>query len=166
MEKILGTLRKKLPDVRFAEGETFCWSPAQELVTYCQSSDDSQGKLSLLHEAAHALLGHAVYRNDLELLLMEVAAWEKACELAGEFDIAFDAECIQDRLDTYRDWLHERSTCPRCSTASLQVSTNEYRCHNCFASWHVSTSRFCRAYRLSARPNKKSPQIKSQATFR
>jgi hypothetical protein len=133
------------------------------VVTY-RLGDDEQQRWALLHEAAHVLLGHTNYRLDVDLLLLEVAAWGKAKELAGELGVSIDENHIQDSLDTYRDWLHQRSACPRCSTVSLQVSSREYRCHNCLASWHVSTSRFCRPYRLGTKPSKKSPEV-SRATF-
>jgi hypothetical protein len=111
------------------------------------------------------MLGHQTYRSDFELLLLEVAAWDKAKQLAASQGITMDEEHIQDCLDTYRDWLHERSTCPRCGTVSLQASPSEYNCHNCSASWQVSKSRFCRPYRLSGNQNKKSPDVVTQATF-
>lgn len=146
MEKILKALKRDLPSVNFTAGNTFRWSPADTTVTY-KDTNDAKAHLSLLHEASHALLGHQNYSDDLDLLMMEVEAWERARRLAAEFGITADQEYIQDRLDTYRDWLHQRSTCPRCSTVSLQVSSTDYQCHNCSAMWQVSTSRFCRPYR-------------------
>ncbi len=161
---LLSKLQKRLTDVQFAPGEAFSWSPATSTVNY-RLSDTPRDSWALLHEAAHALLGHTGYVLDLDLVLMEVAAWEHARQLAEELGLNIDDDHIQDSLDTYRDWLHQRSTCPRCSTVSLQHSPHEYRCHNCNASWHVSASRFCRPYRLSIKPNKRSPGIVSQATF-
>ncbi len=165
MEDLLARLRKQLPGVRFEPGEAFSWSPAHATVTYRAARADGENEAwSLLHEAAHALLGHAGYKHDVELLLLEAAAWEKAREVAKEFDLTIDEDHVQDALDTYRDWLHQRSTCPRCASASLQISPRDYRCHNCLATWHVSASRFCRPYRLSVAATKKSPEV-SRATF-
>jgi hypothetical protein len=166
MEKLLVKLRKTLPGISFEPGEAFFWSPEHSRVTYKRdSAEKPQHAWALLHEASHALLDHKNYQRDIELLLLEVAAWQKAKELAIQFEIEISEDHIQDCLDTYRDWLHQRATCPRCSTVSLQVSAREYSCHNCFASWSVSASRFCRPYRLSSQTNKKSPKALPQATF-
>lgn len=167
MQTLLVLLKEKLPGVSFEPGDTFFWSPEHSSITYkCDSEPSCQSDWSLLHEASHALLEHQRYNNDVELLLMEVAAWKKAKELAKSFSVEISEDHIQDCLDTYRDWLHQRATCPRCSTVSLQVSTKKYRCHNCFATWSVSKARFCRPYRLSnASSNKKSPETVPLATF-
>lgn len=166
MKKLLAEISSSLPDVTFKEGKVFCWSPSDNSVTYCIGKD--KAPLSLLHEASHAFLGHKSYSTDFELLLMEVEAWEKAKELAENYNVSVDEDYIQDRIDTYRDWLHQRSTCPRCQNVSLQSNSYTYTCHNCNASWKVSSSRFCRPYRLSKfAPNKKPPEgNKPQATFR
>lgn len=103
---------------------------------------------ALLHETGHALLAHKSYKTDIELLKMEIAAWEKAHELGIQFAIKIDENHVQDCLDTYRDWLHARALCPSCGTRCLQHSSgHEYRCHNCHTSWKVTPSRFCRPYR-------------------
>ncbi|MGH9856221.1 MAG: hypothetical protein ACRD4B_00105 [Acidobacteriota bacterium] len=166
MEKILANLRKTLPKVSFEPGDAFFWSPEYSKVSYKLASEDKpEHGWALLHEASHALLGHKNYQHDIELLLLEVEAWQQAKKLAGQFGLEISEDHIQDCLDTYRDWLHQRATCPRCSNVSIQVSSREYRCHNCTATWSVSASRFCRPYRLSNATNKKSPKTVSQATF-
>jgi len=105
---------------------------------------------SLLHETGHALLGHTTYKADFELLQLEVAAWEKAKEIAKVLEITINNDHIEDCLDTYRDWLHKRSVCPNCTTQCLQQDDlSHYRCYNCHTKWKVSTNRFCRAYRSS-----------------
>ncbi len=167
MQALLGKLREMLPHVIFEPGEAFFWSPEHSRITYkAFSTEKPQHTWALLHEASHALLGHKSYQKDLDLLLLEVEAWKKAKELAKRFGIVISEDHIQDCLDTYRDWLHQRATCPRCSTVSLQVSTREYRCHNCLAGWSVSASRFCRPYRMSSTSNRKSPEAIPQTTFR
>lgn len=164
MQSLLTELQKLLPETNFEAGETFFWSPVNNSVTYKSESTTQNHQWALLHEAAHALLGHSQYKYDVELLLLEVEAWHKAKELGQKLNLSIDEEHVQDCLDTYRDWLHQRSTCPRCSTVSLQVSPQEYRCHNCFATWGVSNSRFCRPYR-SSKQHKKSPEAVLQTTF-
>lgn len=166
MEKLLQQLRTLLPDASFEPGKAFSWSPEHSTVTYkLDTREKPEHVWALLHEASHAILKHNNYQKDLELLMMEVQAWQKAKELASNYGLQISEDHIQDCLDTYRDWLHQRATCPRCSTVSLQDSARGYRCHNCSATWSVSASRFCRPYRLSSSQIKKSPEKLSQATF-
>lgn len=166
MKKLLKDLATLTPDVSYQAGQAFCWSPRQQQITYRGTDQPTElDEWALLHEAGHALLGHKTYNSDLELLLLEVAAWEKAVETAANFSIVIDPDHIQDCLDTYRDWLHQRSSCPVCTATCLQISPTTYRCHNCTTEWRVSTSRFCRAYRRrkSTGQEKRSPA--RQATF-
>jgi hypothetical protein len=123
---------------------------------------DQQAQWALLHETGHALLEHQSYKGDFELLRLEVAAWERAREVAATIshdfspdstpdagmDVTIDEDHIQDCLDTYRDWLYKRSICPTCTTKCLQQDDFvHYRCFNCHTTWRVSSNRFCRAYR-------------------
>jgi len=166
MQQLLAELQNRLPRVLFEAGDAFYWSPQHSKVVYNQSlPQDSQPSWSLLHEAAHAMLDHQSYAYDLELVLLEVEAWNKAKQLGEELGITIQDDHVQDCLDTYRDWLHQRSTCPRCGTVSLQMASSQYQCHNCLAEWSVSASRFCRPYRLSGKQIKKSPKAIPQATF-
>lgn len=165
---LLSELCNVLPDISFVQGDSFYWSPAEQKITYQSGDMNKEWSWALMHEAGHASLGHNTYGTDIELLLLECAAWEEAKRLAKEFEIIIDEEHVQDCLDTYRDWLHRRSTCPKCGVVSLQEGPKSYRCINCAATWQVSASRFCRPYRLTkVTSNKKSPALaKTQATFR
>lgn len=167
MEKLINELSGLIPDITCIPGEAFCWSPRNQTITYRRTNHPTElDEWALLHEAGHAQLGHKTYNSDLELLLLEVAAWEKAVETASGLGVVIDAEHIQDCLDTYRDWLHQRSSCPVCLNTCLQVSSTTYRCHNCTTEWQVSTSRFCRAYRRRNNYSKtKRSSSKSQTTF-
>lgn len=165
MDKTLAELQQLLPAITFLNGDTFCWSPATQQITYRGKSHTQADIWALLHEAGHAALGHARYDSDFDLLLMEVAAWNKATELAQHLDITIESDHIQDCLDTYRDWLHQRSTCPTCGNTSFQVSVRLYRCHNCAAEWTVSSSRFCRAYRKRKLNGKEKRLPTTSTTF-
>jgi len=164
MDKLLGQLTKRLPDVSFEAGDAFFWSPRISKITY-KLDDSAASQWALLHEAAHAVLGHKSYKLDIDLLLLEVSAWQTAESLAQELSLSIDPDHIQDCLDTYRDWLHQRSSCPRCGTVSLQASPREYICYNCNAHWAVTASRFCRPYRLSGNQTKSRLGAIPQATF-
>lgn len=154
MEETLNSLKPLLNEVNFITDDSFFWSPDRNEVHYNPTNTD-EGVWSLLHEAAHAKLGHTQYKSDFELLKLEVAAWEEAKDLARHVNIEINEDHIQDCLDTYRDWLHQRSTCPSCSNVCFQNSPKEYRCHNCYTIWYVSNSRFCRPYRLRNYSNSK-----------
>lgn len=154
-----------ISDVEFKQGESFYWSPEQKVITYNEDNlKHANGQWALFHEAAHAKLGHISYSSDLGLLKLEVEAWDEAKILATKFKIKIDENHIQDCLDTYRDWLHQRSTCPTCEIVCLQATPTHYKCHNCFTTWSVTASRFCRAYRLLNKNQEKRLQSKI-ATF-
>lgn len=149
MEKLLKTLQQDFPQVQFAPGETFSWSSRKQTVHFpAEVSDPLTAVWSLLHEMGHALLDHHTYQSDFDLVKLEAAAWDKAAELGKKYGQLIDGEHIQDCLDTYRDWLHQRSRCPKCSNISLQRDMNTYCCYNCNAEWRVSRSKLCRPYRL------------------
>lgn len=149
LEEILKRLTTDYPELRFVEGARFAWHPGKRHISYQRTTLDTQHAIfSLLHEVGHAILDHRHYVHDIELLQLEVAAWDKARELASQYMIKLDEDHIQDCLDTYRDWLHLRATCPSCHARSLQASPRYYRCHNCGTEWQVSRSRLCRPYRL------------------
>ncbi len=148
MDTILDQLSARHPGLSFTPGKQFSWSPETREIFYKTAASDDQAVWSLLHETGHALLDHKTYHADFELLLLEVAAWEKARELATELSVEIDEDHIQDCLDTYRDWLYARSVCPNCSTKSIQQNDcAHYRCFNCRTTWRVTASRFCRSYR-------------------
>lgn len=150
MKDLLSRLQSDFPELKFEAGETFFWSPRNKTVSYSAGSTQPEvAKWSLLHEVSHGILGHQNYKSDYELMQLEVAAWLQAKVLAKKYGVAINPEHIQDCLDTYRDWLHLRATCPACNTVSTQKSPNTYECFNCGKVWHVSNSRFCRPYRMA-----------------
>lgn len=165
MDAAADQIRELLIDATIVAGDSLCWSPKSKTITYRQNDDSEDNLWGLLHEAGHAKLEHTSYKSDMELLQLEVAAWEVASELADRIGLLIDPEHVQDCLDTYRDWLHQRSTCPRCGIVSFQESINKYRCFNCHKTWMVSASRFCRPYRLSSYNKKNRSGTVSQAVF-
>jgi hypothetical protein len=148
MQKFISKLQAEFPQLRFTAAKQFYWSPESSEIFYNARARGQQATWSLLHETGHALLGHASYKADFELVRLEVAAWERAQQLAEHLDLIIDENHIQDCLDTYRDWLYKRSICPTCTTKCLQQGDFvHYRCFNCHTTWRVTASRFCRAYR-------------------
>jgi hypothetical protein len=152
MQAFIDRLAADFPELHFTAGQAHYWCPATGEVFYKLCTPVSRkDRWSLLHEVSHGLLGHTAYKSDLELLHLEVSAWDKACELAQKYHLTISADYIQDCLDTYRDWLYRRCVCPHCGTQNLQSDTgNSYQCYNCHTQWHVSASRFSRSYRRSS----------------
>ena len=148
MDDLLHSLRKDFPSLKFKSGQEFCWSYQKQTISYiAQNSNKQSASWALLHELSHALLGHQKYESDLELVTLESEAWAKAKKLATRYGISIDTDHIEDCMDSYRDWLHQRSSCPQCGTHSLQHESESYFCYNCNQTWRVTSSRFCRPYR-------------------
>jgi hypothetical protein len=146
---LLERIASDYPDLEFIESAHFGWHAGRKHVSFRRTGKNpDQNMWALLHELGHAILGHTDYEYDIELLKLEAAAWEKARALASYYDLVIDENYIQDCLDTYRDWLHLRATCPACFARSLQASERLYRCFNCQTEWRVTRSRLCRPYRL------------------
>lgn len=149
LESLLKHIAADYPDLEFIESAHFSWHAGRKHVSFKKVGATAKHNMwALLHELGHALLGHAGYKHDIELLQLEVAAWEKGRELAEYYGLRIDEDYVQDCLDTYRDWLHLRATCPTCFARSLQTTEKRYRCFNCQTEWQVSRSRLCRPYRL------------------
>jgi hypothetical protein len=141
--ELIETLTKDYPKFIFRSGKQERWSPKSKTITY----NPEGSSYGVLHELAHAILSHSTYQSDFELLKMEAEAWVLAAKLGLTYKIKINEDHIQDCLDTYRDWLHKRSTCPTCGAHALQESPINYFCFNCRTSWSVSSERFARSYR-------------------
>ena len=167
MDQLLKRLQKDYANISFEISDNFCWSPSRRIIYYTDNSSVGENSSwALLHELAHAILDHNNYSSDIELLLKEVEAWEEAKKLAQRYGLNIDEDHIQDCLDTYRDWLHRRSKCPKCKINTTQDNHEQYKCFNCQTTWRVSSSRFCRPYRLTKRTQtKKSAGAKLKTTF-
>lgn len=148
-DQILARIRIDYPQTAFVEGPRFTWDPRARQILYQKKPDNNAHAIfSILHELGHAILQHKDYINDINLLQLETEAWSEARLMAEHYDIELDEHHIEDCLDSYRDWLHLRATCPNCFTRALQASRDRYDCFNCQSSWKVTSSRLCRSYRL------------------
>jgi hypothetical protein len=136
---LLNQLRADHPGITFAPAEDFKWSMANQTISFVLRDGE---ELFLLHELAHALLGHGDFQFDIELLARERAAWTLTeQDLAPRYEIEFSPTLADDALETYRQWLYERSVCPRCSQTGLQTKTSTYECINCRCSWRPNDAR-------------------------
>lgn len=127
------------PQFTFVAGKGFMWSPHTKSIIYdARRKDFNNGKIALLHEIGHALLGHRLYKYDMELMRMEMDAWDMARTLAQRYGVPIDEEHIAHTIATYDAWLTKRATCPDCQNFSLQKGRDEYGCFACGSVWQVN----------------------------
>jgi len=137
------------PHITFAQGTDFRWAPTEQTIYHpkIQTTDHLR---QLLHEVGHALLGHATYPSDVELLNMEREAWRHAAQtLAPRYGVTLDmeSEIVRESLDSYSYWLSARSTCPHCQAIGTAQGDNSYRCLVCQQVWRVNDARTCQLRR-------------------
>lgn len=137
-------LQTDYPAYKFMPAAEFSWQPASSTIEFSITEYD---EALLLHELAHALLQHTNYQRDVELLRIESAAWTKALELATHYSLRIEQERIDSHLNTYRDWLHARSTCPNCQSSGVQITSDNYQCPACSSTWQVNEARHCQLRR-------------------
>lgn len=140
MKQATHELLTAFPEQTFAAGNDFVYDSADDIVYYDSDNLHSDtGRLSLLHEIAHARLAHFHYTSDLELFIMETKAWALTRQLADQYAVAIDDDYIDDCLQSYANWLEQRATCPLCDNFSLQQGHSTYRCFRCGTRWRVYT---------------------------
>jgi len=140
IRSLLPKLAAAYPAISFTPGTRFAWSPDTHTVYYDEAANNPE---LLLHELAHGILGHHDYSKDVELVAMESQAWDKALELSATFAVVIGNDMVQDSLDTYREWLHARSTCPNCEATGYQSGKDTYSCIACTHTWRVNEARIC-----------------------
>lgn len=148
MQKISSVLKKlenspPLFAIHFEASDHYAWNKQKNTITYNKGAEGDDAVASLLHEAGHALLEHSDYPDDVSLLAIERAAWDEAKVLAASISITIDDELVESALDTYRDWLHARSTCPNCQATGIQIADRRYQCIACHHEWRVNEARTC-----------------------
>lgn len=142
MTSLFKRLQKDYPDFTFEKSAEFWWSASDNTIHIDTAASDSQA--FTLHELSHALLNHRGYTYDVDLIKLERDAWHYAVtELMDRYGVEIDDQLVQDNLDTYREWLHARSTCPDCEATGLQTKDTHYRCLGCGAQWRTNEARMC-----------------------
>lgn len=124
----LDSLKKTYPEFTFHPGRKFLFRP-QKSIYYLEA--DENFRLLLLHELAHALLGHFSYQKSLERLQIERDAWEKTRQLCKIHNVTFDEDVAEAELNTYRDWVHQKTLCKTCGLTCLEVSSESLYCPFC-----------------------------------
>lgn len=122
----LAKIKSNYPSLRFVSGKRFAFRPPKTIVV----EPDGEALL-LLHEVGHALIGKYDFKTEVDRLKIEVLAWEKAKELCGQYGVFIDEELIESELDTYRDFLHQKSRCPDCGLTRFQTPDGIWHCPRC-----------------------------------
>lgn len=147
-QSIIKKLKTDFPQFTFQPATQFLWSSVSNTIYF--DSELKHSEAFTLHELSHALLGHKGYERDIELLKLERDAWEYAgSTLAPSYSLSINDDIIQENLDTYRIWLHARSTCPGCEAIGLQAKDHLYHCVACNESWWVNEARLCNLRRYT-----------------
>jgi len=125
---LLETLKNRYPDYKFCSSKRFSFRPPRTILF---NPDDPNFNSLLLHELGHATLNHHDFKTDITRLKMERAAWDQAIKIATELDITIDDALIEEELDSYRNWLHQRSKCKKCGLTCYQTPDGVYHCPHC-----------------------------------
>ena len=137
--ELLDRLQKDYPELTFLPGRRFLYHPpatiyyipySRDLQNYYQRPD-----LLLLHELGHKIIKHNDYQSDVELLRIESEAWAAAAKLCQKYHINYDEDFAEERIDSYRDWLHYNSSCPNCGLNGYQDKLGQYHCPLCGHKW-------------------------------
>ena len=124
---------------RFLPSGYFSYDSHEEIIHYDATRlHTPEGQISLLHEISHCELGHFHYQTDVELLTMEIAAWNYTRELARKYHVKLNEHYIADCIESYNIWMQKRGTCPSCKVFCLGENDTQFSCYNCAARWRVS----------------------------
>ncbi len=135
-----GDITAAYPQFSFEAADEFCYDAAADVIYFDATTLETEsGRLSLLHEIAHAELSHFDFQTDFELFAMETRAWARTRDLATSYGITCTDAFITGCLTSYADWVTERATCPACENFSLQQDSSTYRCFRCQTRWHIET---------------------------
>lgn len=129
MDKVLlDRLVRDFPEIQFRNGKKFLFRPPKTIVLGAEEPYDS---LLLMHELGHALSRHKTFDVLATRLKMEREAWEKARELCKIYGIEYNEDIVERELDTYREWLDQKSRCPKCGLTRFQTPDGEFHCPRC-----------------------------------
>lgn len=131
----IALLAREYPQFTFKPSKRFTFRPPKTILL---GAPQPFYPLLALHELGHALCQHSNYHTHIERLKIESEAWQMAKNLYDShpewgktFDFAFDQSFVEDQLDTYRNWLHQKSTCPHCHLSRYQTPDGQYHCPHC-----------------------------------
>lgn len=124
----LARVKRDYPKLRFREGKRFSYHfPGVITVGPAEDGDE----LLLLHEVGHALHEHKEFTTEVERIKCEREAWEAARGLCARYGVTVDEELIEAQMESYREWLHQKSRCPKCGLTRFQAPDGAFHCPLC-----------------------------------
>ena len=129
------SLKEEFGQFSFISGNRFKWKYPKSI--YFEENEDIPFDifaLLTLHELGHGLSGHRDYKTDVERLKIESEAWQRAKrEISAHknWGVEYNEELAETELDSYRDWLHQKSKCKKCGLTRYQTADGKYHCPNC-----------------------------------
>jgi len=127
---LLNKLSHDHPNLIFRHGKKFAFRPPKTITIGPPCPGHA---LLTLHELAHALLKHKDYNLDIQRLKIESKTWATTKQLCQKYRIVWNEDFAEDHLDTYRDWLHQKSLCPTCHLTRYQNPSGTYHCPQCLS---------------------------------
>ena len=95
-------LLQNFPELNFVPERFFSWSPQEKTIYFDpRRLRGNTGKIALLHEIGHAKLGHTLYKYDMQLLNMELDAWDYVRQEAAQFGLTVDEKHIAECINSY-----------------------------------------------------------------
>ena len=138
--QLLSQIAHDYPELTLKAGSRFTWKPPRTIIyepigTY----SPLYFALQTLHELGHAASGHKDYQTTVERLKIESEAWSAARKLFLKYqktgilpaDWSWDEDFAESKLDTYRNWLHTKTTCKTCGLTMYQTTDGIYHCPLC-----------------------------------
>ncbi len=126
------TLVSDYPELIFKTGKKFSYRPPN---TIFLGQPQPFFALQTLHELAHALCGHKDWSTSVSRIKIEREAWERARDLYKTYEKLipdpWDEDFIEDSLDTYRNWLHQKTLCKTCGLTRFQDDDGVFHCPHC-----------------------------------
>ena len=125
---LLLSITNKYPQFTFKPGQKFLFRPPH---TIHYVIGEKNFRFLLLHELAHALLGHFSYQTSLERLKIERDAWDYTRSLCSEEKIPVLETVAEAELDTSRNWVHQKTLCKKCGLSCIEVNKTTLFCPKC-----------------------------------
>lgn len=132
-------LKDTYPDFSWKIGSRFKYKPEKTIFIdeNCPAPWPYYALLAL-HELGHGLSKHKDYKTDVERLRIESEAWQRAKReieshknWQSEYGVSYNEDFAEAELDSYRDWLHNKSKCKKCGLTRFQTEDGHYHCPNC-----------------------------------
>ncbi len=146
-EKFVKLLERDFPEVRFRwRQKKFAFRMQNGQPTVFLGQPQPYFALLALHELGHGLSRHYDYSTHIHRIKIECEAWERAKTVflhykkmaeddkeVSEILPEWNEDFVQEKMDTYRDWLHVKSKCKKCSSTMYQTNDGKYHCPQCDA---------------------------------